>query len=208
MRQIYLVVLASILAGCSYAPSENTIQTAIAKTQTAQPTNTITPEPTDTSTPTPVPLENLDLEQIIFMTGDLPSQYKFSVLDEGLSKIAPFYLLTNFPKPDAITTLSIDNTTSGLFIPVPSQVVILLYNDLEERDDGYTALINYKWAGYPVKPLAKTGERAVYINYGLITGFEYVVFERCNALVYIGTDADTVNYAQRLDRRLAKLVCR
>jgi hypothetical protein len=49
----YLILVAVLLASCSTAPSVNTVQTAIAETQAAQPTPT--PIPTNTPYPTYTP---------------------------------------------------------------------------------------------------------------------------------------------------------
>lgn len=53
---IAIISLALLLSSCSSPPSENTIQTAIAETQLAQPTlapsSTFTPDPTNTPPPT------------------------------------------------------------------------------------------------------------------------------------------------------------
>jgi hypothetical protein len=42
----------------------------------------------------------------------------------------------------------------------------------------------------------------------LPTGYDFVIFTRCNALVFMQTTGDTENYTQRLDERLTPLVCR
>jgi hypothetical protein len=61
---VCLVLLSVLLASCSAALSGDAIQTAIAQTQIAQPTNTLPPEPTATLIPeptnTPIPLGQLD----------------------------------------------------------------------------------------------------------------------------------------------------
>jgi type VI secretion system secreted protein VgrG len=65
MKRMNLAVIILFLAGCSTAPSEDTIETAVVYTQAAQPTEIHTdvpqpdtpeptqpPEPTDTPAPT------------------------------------------------------------------------------------------------------------------------------------------------------------
>lgn len=90
-----LLFVVIIIAGCSTGPSENAVQTAISKTETARPTitatpqpsktptitptatptstNTPTPTPTFTSTPTPKPLTQADLEKALISLDDLPA---------------------------------------------------------------------------------------------------------------------------------------
>ena len=68
---ITVVILAIKISGCSYTPSESSIQTAIAQTQAAKPAETLpieSNEPTEALTPTIAPtpvrigLDNLPLE--------------------------------------------------------------------------------------------------------------------------------------------------
>jgi endonuclease YncB( thermonuclease family) len=54
MKNIYsFIIISTLLISCSTAPLDQIIQTAIAGTQSAQPTNTLPPEPTTTQTPEP-----------------------------------------------------------------------------------------------------------------------------------------------------------
>ena len=48
-----LIFLSSFIVSCSFAPSGDAVQTAIAETQIAQPTNTSVPEPTEPRSPEP-----------------------------------------------------------------------------------------------------------------------------------------------------------
>lgn len=101
---ISLFLLIIFLTGCSTAPSENAIQTAISLTETAKPTSTKTPLPTSTSTttatptatatntptatatntptPTPKPLTQEDLEKALMILDELPAGWAIDPEDE------------------------------------------------------------------------------------------------------------------------------
>jgi hypothetical protein len=85
-KLILLITTVLLLAACT--PSETTIQTAIAKTENAQPTGTFTPTllPTSTptssptSSPTPIPTPDAriiigDAEDYILQKSDFPDKY-------------------------------------------------------------------------------------------------------------------------------------
>ena len=78
---IGLTYFVLLLSACSNEPSENIIQTAIAQTQAAKPTETTvpsaTPEPTSTTMPTEtvVPLSDIDLVPLLIQEGDLPAGF-------------------------------------------------------------------------------------------------------------------------------------
>lgn len=211
----YLFLIAVLLASCSTAPSGDAIQTAIAQTQVAQPTNTLVPIPTATPpepTNTPVPLGELDIESILLMPGDLPSNYKLSIFYKEIPGLILFTKSGNIPVPDAVSAMNIDDTTAIDFYGDSklNRVVVMLYNDLTQRDIAYQVLsdpANYR--DKVVNPLGGVGEKAVSIPEMVFTAsYKYVVFTRCNALVSMHTTGDTANYAQRLDERLTPLVCR
>jgi hypothetical protein len=79
MKSLYCLGLLSVLlAACESIPSGNALLTEI-----AQPTKTFvfitTTIPTSMPEPTLVPLGEFDLEPILLMPGDLPSNYELSV---------------------------------------------------------------------------------------------------------------------------------
>ena len=211
-----LIILSGFIVSCSFAPSGDAIQTAIAQTQVAQPTNTFVPIPTDTPAPeptnSPVPLGELDIESILLMPGDLPSNYKLSVFYDEIPGLILFSNSSNIPTPDAVTAMDIDDTKAIDFYGdlKLNRVVVMLYNDLTQRDIAYQVLsdpANYR--DKLVNPLSGVGDNAVSIPEMVFTAsYKYVVFTRCKALVFIHTTGDTANYAQRLDERLTPLVCR
>ena len=210
MKTAYcLVTIAFLLASCSSSPSGDAIQTAIVQTQTAQPTSTIVPTDTPEPTNTPVPLGELDIESILLMPGDLPSNYKLSIFykDREVHSTGPN--LNKFPEPDADTSMDIDNTNVIDFWGnyEKSYVSIMLYNDLTQRDAAYGILIDpNNFFDTSVISQGDVGEKAVAVTRPMLDNI--VIFTRCNALVYMRTTGDTANYAQRLDERLTPLVCR
>lgn len=202
-----------LLVSCSSAPSGEAVQIAIAQTQISQPTNTLVPEPTTTPLPeptnTPVPLGEIDLESILLLPGDLPSNYKLSIFYKDREAQSTALNPNNFPVPDADTSMDIDNTkvTDYLGNYEKSYVSIMLYNDLAQRDAAYEILVDpSNFFDTSVISQADVGEKAVTVIRPMLDNS--VIFTRCNALVYMRTTDDTVNYAQRLDERLTPLVCR
>lgn len=212
MIMTYCLVLFSFLPlSCSSAPSGDVVQTAIAETQLDHPTDTLIPKPTDTLPPptnTPVPLSEIDLESILLLPGDLPSNYKLSVFYDEIPGLLIFNKNHDFPSPDAVTSMDIDDTLhpdsyGGYEI---SRLVVMLYNDLTQRDAAYGKLRDpNNFFDTSVISSSDVGENAVAIDE---VAYDYVVFIRCNALVFMQTTSDTANYAQRLDERLTPLVCR
>ena len=146
------------------------------------------------------------------MPGDLPSNYKLSVFYKEIPGLILFTNSSNIPVPDAVTAMDIDDTKAIDFYGdfKLNRIVVMLYNDLTQRDISYEVLsdpMNYR--DKHVDPLDDVGEKAVSIPEMVFTApYKYVVFTRCNALVFMHTTGDTANYAQRLDERLTPLVCR
>jgi hypothetical protein len=203
----FLVFLAAILVSCQ--PSEQKIQTAIAQTKAAEPTATFTPPPTNTPLPTLVPLKDIDLEQILIKTGDLPAGMssaqvvKEVPVDEGF--------------PASVNQLEIqlaqDNKAIGF-------VRIFIFETDRDVEKAYTSLAATSTEYVKIENIDNLGESAtahstyVPLKFGLAPiQFAEVIFRRCMAVVvtqFTNTSQTqgAINYGRRLDDRLRGIVCR
>lgn len=179
------------------APSQGAIQTAIAQTQAAQPLATVTVLP---PTPTAVPLEDLDIESVLVKDGDLPENLERDQVKSSL----PDSLKALVPAPNRVVR---QEFTSGIFRS--DGTTIMLYESLDDLQKAYPVVVDlvFESAG---------GESAGIGEQSAIEGVQSpkIIFVRCHALVWVGlfTGADDVRdmaleYAKRLDKRLAELVC-
>jgi hypothetical protein len=213
MKPVYfLFLVAVLLASCSSAPSGDAVQTAIAQTQIAQPTNTLVPIPTNTptpeptSTPTPIPLSELDLEPILVMPGDLPAGYSAAQVSSD-----PPAMFNDVPQPvnQIYQQFEQDNESAG-------GVAILVYDNQSDVDTAYNNLL--EGMGETSKSVSGVGDRAsaVSFDYSAVLagakGMDLLV-SLCNTIIHTRiTGSDNIDYlisyAQRLDERLTPLVCR
>jgi hypothetical protein len=217
----YLVLIAVLLASCSVAPSENKIQTAIAQTQTALPsptiipTSTTIPTPTEIPTPTAIPLKDINLSEIMFLSGDLPAGFEPSqIRSNGVGQ-------DKWVGQGVINKFSQDLAYKG---GGGGNVSVYIYNSSEHALNAYQQLTS-SWTCPKDDPLckivniAKLGDKALGQSYYLpllyglapIEGAS-ITFIHCNALVYATLNQYSaynglIDYAIRLDERLAKLVC-
>ncbi len=206
-----LTVFAAIsilaLAGCTSAaatPSEEMIQTAIAQTQTAMPTQRPIPSPT------PIPLSEIDIERILLLKGDLPT-----IFEGGQVKNKIPEKFVGIPEPDqSIQQTFID--TEGSWGEDLS-IMILIYSSISDLTSAYGIVIKKAgWDDTTFTPISDVGEKAVgasktydELPYIGMTNAK-VIFSRCHALVYISLKRNmdvATTYAQRLDKRLKLLVC-
>jgi hypothetical protein len=212
MRSVfYLLILALLLASCSTAPSENAVQTAIAQTQIAQPTETPTPlPPTPTTIPTAtvIPLKDINLSYVMFLPGDLPSGYEPSQIKSGVPGEGVINIF--------VQEIAYKGERGG-------RVSVSIYDTPEQASSAYQQVISNQKndsTGFKQEAISDLGEKAfglqVYVP--LIGGLSpiqgsFITFVRCNALVEAGlilakNYSGLVDYAQRLDERISKLVCR
>ena len=199
MKNIVLLVLilAVILVAC--APGVNEIQTAIAQTQSAQPV-TSPPIPTPTSlAPTSVSLKDIQIDSLVFQSGDLPASFKLrDSVSPRLFSADHLKLMINA----AQVLLSHENDVAG------GSIILALFDSTFNRNQVYDALIRDRFGGPPdPTPLTDIGEKGVHIDVN-------IAFVRCKALVYITIDRYTdfgqegaLKYAQILDKRLTAIVC-
>jgi hypothetical protein len=210
MKSIFIVLIISILIiSCSNPPSENIIQTAIAQTQASFPS------PTSIPTNTPIPLSEVDLESILYLSGDLPSEF----LAEQIKYDLPKYF-SGRPKADQVIQ---QEFRSGKFSS--DGVIILLYSSLSDLEAAYKIAIKEVKSNPLTLYSPNIGENLVITREkiaaiilsgggGLPETVDIkLVFTRCNALIFVdlfgaNLDEDIVtSYAQRLDKRISKLIC-
>jgi hypothetical protein len=216
MKSLYcLVVFAVLLGSCSTVPSGNVVQTAIAQTQIAQPILTPIPSPTEIPTPTPIPLSDIDLESILLLSGDLPTD-----IIGGQVRSNPPKGLGSLPEADQVIQQGFraDELASD-------GVTIFLYDSISDLDKAYEMVAQIEGLNSK-RTLYGVGEKGAFsveelgglplIGGGSIPGGTSVklVFSRCHALVYIdlfspnASEDVATTYAQRLDERITPLVCR
>jgi hypothetical protein len=213
MRSIYyLVIVAWIFTSCSSVPSVNSVQTAIAETQFAQPTDTSTPIPTATPIPsatptpvptgtsTPIPLSAIDFDSILTQPGIFPSEYQI------YHYLPP--MCDECPRPikHEYQTLEQDNDWVG-------SILLLVYDSENLSTDAYNIILDGMVDADPVENL---GERAQINTIDYLSEYSIswvdLLFKRCNVVVHIRMDVldqdIVISYAHKLDERLTPLVCR
>jgi hypothetical protein len=184
------------LAACGPSPVavQQTVEAGMAQTQAAIPTQTLTPSPTS------VPLSEVDLEAILILPGDLPTDF---VGGQIKSKV------TNEFKdvPDAAQVVQ-QGFRAGDYSA--DGITILLYESPSDIDAAYKVFLREERR---LGPLSDVGEKAKIFSSGLDVKSVQILFVRCHAIVFIDLFATSASadvattYAQRLDKRLTPLVC-
>jgi len=209
------ILLLVILGGCG--PSQEDVQKAISQTQTAAPTATQLPTPTPEPTPIPVPLGEIDLESLAILSGDLPAGYSSAQVDNN--------------PPEMFNNLR--GYANALFQQfehegdVAGGVTIMLFDSIWSATAAYNVVID-GFGEPPTNPeseifqmgdLESPGERASFAilnwdfpTFNVSTKLTELAFIRCHAVVHIRISDTTkldyaVRYGERLDERLAPLVC-
>ena len=129
MKHILLFILVFILVACN--PSESAIQTAVAQTLAALPTSTVIP------TATVVPLNELDIESILIIEGDLPPGFEAAQIRSTF-----FDLSKDLPTPDLFASKSFSHNgrTGGA-------VEVLLFEDVNKIYSTYKDIVDNKLIG-------------------------------------------------------------
>jgi len=197
-----LLVLLALLISCS--PSPEAIQEALSQTQTSQPAPTKEFTPTFEPTPTKVPLEGLDLSEIIFQPYELPAGYSPSQIDsinpEKIKEMFGFEPI-NWIWQDLEYKGEKGGYVTIYIFSIPDEAKIMY----ETYEDIFKDIENMA---------PDVGEKSVGVHAAL-TESSSIHFIRCNAFVSvvltispsISNFSDMVNYAMSLDARLAELVC-
>jgi hypothetical protein len=190
-----------LIASCSTAPSNAEIQTAIAETQAAAPTDTLFP------TETTIPLENIDLESILIHEGDLPAGYSEAQVRSAQGRRR---------EPE------LDKSINSIFQQFSLQgeaaggVSVYLFKTSADCDAAFNVIVE---GLEEAEVIDHVGENAVkwsvflpLIGGSTIEG-SMVVFIRCDSLIIIemkraGDVSGAIAYGQRLDQRLQEVICR
>jgi hypothetical protein len=193
---LLVIAIAIVFTGCQ--PSAEDIEKAIAQTQAAAPTET------------PIPLQDIDLSQIMFMPGDLPAGYEPSqIRSEGV------YGATL--ESGSINGFHQDVVFQGDY---GGKVSVYLYATHEEAVNLFDQLIpELDISDFKAEEINGIGEKALGQNFNmpLIGGLDpiqtaTVAFIRCNAVFVAdfkqsSSYSGLVDYAKNLDGRLLKLIC-
>jgi hypothetical protein len=211
------IILISVFISSCYQeqPSESYIQTALVMTQAIQesqrnaPVNSIEQSKPQDLPALVVPPSELDIEPLLLQSGDLPSEYERGVVSNEIPSIKLFNYLRSLPTPDFVVTLNIEDKghqdIKGADVS-GNRVVYLAYTDTQDRDRAFNMISTSTELGEKIDRLEDVGEKAVVsTDETNVLGWRYqqVVFTICNTVVYMSTTADTINYANRLERRLA-----
>jgi hypothetical protein len=177
------------------------------------------PKSNPTSSPTvlpilttpPIPFPELNLESILVQNGDLPAGYSTGQITEVRND--RYKWITN----KGVYNISQQIVTN---IDDSSKVTVFVYDDIEQVNIAYSQQANSFGENTKISIVGEftdIGEKATYIlidvvEYGDELDVAEIVFTRCNALVLIrfGYTHELEyleNYANRLDKRLSKLVC-
>jgi len=210
MKKIFIfIIMICILVGCTQSPAA--IEKAIAKTQTAMPTETKTPTPTPTltptSTPTPIPLSEIDLEDILLLKSDLPEGYQVN----PFGRFTDNPLLKNINGYDQMILQEFHKTNEGIGL-----VAVYLFTNIDKIDSTFDSLEQKIKQDYgSPKNTTKFGDKGL-IYYQPVIGnisISIIIFTRCNSLVYVAKSMDDKNstvissYSEKLDARLGDLLC-
>lgn len=207
-------------ARAAFERAEREARIGVTPIPTAQVVQSAVPDagPVDVST-TPKPLDQIDAGQIaalLLQNGDLPIGYAIDDIDDRVPST-----FNNAPKPaTALTTqLNFNGLNAG-------RLTVLLYTSAADRDSAYNVPIaatrdNAGPVDLPISqlPWAFGEQRTVLDTAGAPGQFPmvlrpFVVWTRCNMVVHVQiTRGDAIGapimagYMERLDRRLAPLVC-
>lgn len=183
-------------------------------TATLLPTETPAATPTGLPTATPIPLGQINLEPLLIQPGDLPSGY----VGGQIRRTLPAMFDGVPPSQNKIyQELTVDGHTKG-------GVSVMLYETLAEQSNAYAFLLDgMDGDTIHAKPVEGVGNMAhvIALAPGVVAGVAIdplgdILFSRCGAVVLIrmtflkaGLEVDQLSaYAQRLDQRLAAVVCK
>ena len=147
-------------------------------------------------TPTPIPLAALDLESILTGPGDLPSGYVSAEISQTLPR-----MFEGIPQPVNQVSQRLER-----FSDPAGGVDIMLYDNPAAATQAYDFIVSGFGTNGQINEIKDLGERAQSWGYDTL-------FLRCNAVTHIriigAPDSNfSISYAQDLDQRLSKLICR
>ncbi|MBN2149298.1 MAG: hypothetical protein JW726_18060 [Anaerolineales bacterium] len=140
MKKIIPLIILIVLLAC--APLENSVETAIAQTQTAQPTATLTPSPSPSPTLTPTPLPPITPTPEL-CNPEAATQYHDDLVTQINYLNTLYYQLTDDPTTaaDVLTGMgNIKRVVEGLS---PPPCAADLHTATLELIDGYIDFATY-----------------------------------------------------------------
>jgi hypothetical protein len=200
-------ILVFFLAAC--ASSQQAIQQTIAGTQTAmaqiQEVYAQTQEAyAQTQEAKRSPFAEINLEPVLFQSGDLTSPYKSGQI--------VYYWADGLPQtyfPDNLILQKVGLDISQTF--EDDYLMIAVYASTDSLGKAYQDIVDY----FSSKPSvsAEVGDQATYFTISDLAGRALLVFTHCSALVVIDITGANMSkdlleaFAQRIDIRLEPLVC-
>lgn len=201
MKKFLLLTLIFLLASCSQNANSVPSNSAIPAAQTS-PLSQL--ELKAWFADAPVAIDDLDLQALAILDGDLPPGYQGGQILDGLPKI-----FEGIPPAELAFYQLIEREGSGA-----GGVAILFFPDADQVSQAYEHLLK----GMVIEEtelISELGERAhVYIFYQAGVSFRFVdaLFERCGAVVHIRlgdtfNKDEAISYAKKLDQRLSEVIC-
>lgn len=146
--------------------------------------------------PTRAPLADLDLEAVLIKPGDLPMGYVGGQVQDSLPA-----MFNNIPQPvNQIYQQFDQNNSAGS----GGGVSVIVYDSVDASTEAYETILSDMGSNVQEKGVENLGEKADISGWNLL-------FLRCNTIVHIrmvGSNNDQyISYAQKLDKRLAPLIC-
>jgi hypothetical protein len=203
MKKLFFLLVAIILFSAC-APSPEAIQNTLTQNQAALPT--LSP------TPSPIPLSEINLDNILFLPGDLPKGFIFKSIIEETS--------SNERVPGQVKRIVLELTKQDTGNGVVS---ISLFEDTEKRDQEFSQSIELYSDTLEAKSedlidLEDIGEYGKLFRndtpLGTGLSISFLFFVRCHASVSMDivsdneTDSIIQSYAKKLDERLTNVICR
>ena len=200
-KLITALLLASVLTACGPAATPEPTATLI-------PTSTPAPSATPIPSPTPINMASVDLESILVLDGDLPSDFV-----GGQVTAKPPRTLGDLPEWEQAIQRGFrtgDYASDG--------PTIILYSASDEAQSVYQDVLERlkKDKDELFASIDSVGDMASVSSkrdaFWPVT-HSVVLFTRCNAFVYIELYATSANaemattYAARLDKRVQKAIC-
>ena len=182
----FLIPIASCTSTPS-VPSEQSIQTAIAGTESAQKSL----------------LSEINLDAIPFQSGDLPNQYSSGQVSYRWADDLP-----KLVEPDNVVIQKVGWDISSDF--KDDYVMIALFKSEQDLRNSFNEVVKTYNAKENITPV---GDKSAFLMISAMSGDGFFAFTHCSALVVIRTTGADVNedlltsYAQRIDKRLKPLVC-
>jgi hypothetical protein len=212
MMKKILIILTLFLVSCQ--PSTEAIEKAILETQAALPTVTLFPTASIELSPTPLPLMDIDLSDVIIISGDLPSGYS-----SGQIRTEPPEMFKNVNKFENVINQQFEQNGKHA-----GGTTIFLIEDMKDLEEAYKNIssefgeeMKTENISAEINYLDMIGEQAKYSIVktsllGIKTENIDLVFTRCQSVTHIRMSntsdlENVISYAKRLEKRLSEIIC-